>query len=264
MSGDPIIVDVDAAGTAWLTLNRPEVHNAFDDAQIVRLTEALRAIGNDRAVRSVAVTANGKSFSAGADLNWMRRMAGYTFEENVADAEALAEMLDTLHRLPKPTVAVVQGPAYGGGVGLVAACDIAIVSQEAARFALTEVRLGLIPATISPYVIAAIGRRQATRYFLTAETFDADEALRIGLVHVVAPAAGLRDAAAEVLKALAAGAPGAQTASKDLVRAVAGRPIDASMIRDTAERIATARASDEARERIRAFLETRGGTGKER
>lgn len=191
-------------------------------------------------------------------------MAGYTFEENVADARALAEMLETLHRLPKPTVAVVQGPAYGGGVGLVAACDIAIASREAARFALTEVRLGLIPATISPYVIAAIGQRQASRYFLTAEVFDAEEALRIGLVHVLAPNASLHDAAAEVLKALAAGAPGAQAASKDLIRAVAGRPVDRDMIRDTAERIATARASDEARERVRAFLEARRGIGKER
>lgn len=264
MPADPIIVAVDAERTAWLTLNRPEVHNAFDDAQIVRLTDALRDLGDDPDVRTVAVTANGKSFSAGADLNWMGRMAEYTFAENVADAEKLAEMLETLNHLPKPTVAVVQGPAYGGGVGLVAACDIAVASREAARFALTEVRLGLIPATISPYVIAAIGQRQARRYFLTGEAFDADEAQRIGLVHVVAPAAALLDAAREVLKALAAGAPGAQAASKDLVRAVAGRPTDPHMIRDTAERIAAARASDEARERIRAFLEARRSTDKER
>lgn len=264
MSADPIIVAVDAERTAWLTLNRPEVHNAFDDAQIARLTDALRKLGDDPNVRTVAITANGKSFSAGADLNWMGRMAEYTFAENVADVEKLAEMLDTLNRLPKPTVGVVQGPAYGGGVGLVAACDIAVASREAARFALTEVRLGLIPATISPYVIAAIGQRQARRYFLTAEAFDADEAQRIGLVHVVAPAAALLVAAREVLKTLAAGAPGAQAACKDLVRAVAGRPTDPHMIRDTAERIATARASDEARERIRAFLEARRSTGKER
>ncbi|MCW5698898.1 MAG: enoyl-CoA hydratase/isomerase family protein [Rhodospirillales bacterium] len=250
---EPIHVEVDA----WLTLNRPEVHNAFDDTLIGSLTKALRDLGRDPAVRVVALASKGKNFSAGADLNWMRRMAGNTFEENVADAMKLAEMLETLHRLPKPTVAVVQGPAYGGGVGLIAACDIAIAAKDAARFALTEVRLGLIPATISPYVIAAIGQRQATRYFLTAETFDAADAVRLGLVHIAVPAEALAATAQTVLTSLAACAPGAQAACKELVSAVAGRPVNTAVIRDTAERIAKARASDEARERIGAFLEKR-------
>jgi methylglutaconyl-CoA hydratase len=263
MTGDSLLSRVDADGTGWLTLNRPELHNAFDDTLIARITEALRAFERDELVRAVAIDANGKSFSAGADLNWMRRMAGYTFDENVADAMRLAEMLATLSRLCKPTLAVVQGPALGGGAGLVAACDLAIAA-ETARFAFTEVRFGLLPATISPHVIAAIGRRQATRYLLTAEVFSAAEALRIGLVHRVVPAADLAAAAGAMLGDLAAGGPEALAAVKDLIRAVAGRPLDRTLMEDTAERIARARTTDEARARIAAFLEKRAGGAGER
>jgi len=252
----PIRIEIDDAGTGWLRLNRPRVHNAFDDALIAEMTAALRSLEADAAVRAVVLAAEGRSFSAGADLGWMRRMADYAFEENVADAMRLGELLKTLDRLAKPTLALVQGPAYGGGVGLVAACDVAIAA-EGATFALTEVRLGLVPGVISPYVIAAIGGRQARRYAVTAEPFDADTALRLGLVHRVVPAADLSAAGAEVLAALAANGRQAMAGAKDLVRAIGDRPIDDAVIAESAERIARARASDEARERIAAFLDAR-------
>jgi methylglutaconyl-CoA hydratase len=256
MSEEAVITEVDAEGTGWLTLDRPEVHNAFDDTLIARMAEALAALGSDPAVRAVVLAARGKSFSAGADLNWMRRMGGYSHEENIADAMGLAELLRTLDELPKPTIARVQGPAYGGGVGLVAACDITIAA-ETARFALTEVKLGLIPAVISPHVLAAIGPRQARRYFVSGEVFDADEAHRIGLVHRVVGEEDLDAAVGDMLKVLAGNGRRAMAEVKELIRAVTGRPIDQAVMRDTAERIATARASDEGRERITAFLEKR-------
>jgi methylglutaconyl-CoA hydratase len=256
MSERAVITEVDADGTGWLTLDRAEVHNAFDDALIARMAEALAALGDDPKVRAVVLAARGKSFSAGADLNWMRRMGGYSHEENIADAMALAGLLRTLDELPKPTIARVQGPAYGGGVGLVAACDIAIAA-ETARFALTEVKLGLIPAVISPHVLAAIGPRQARRYFVSGEVFDATEARRIGLVHRVVSAADLDTAVGDMLKTLSGNGRRAMAEVKQLIRAVSGRPIDEAVMRDTAERIARARASDEGRERITAFLEKR-------
>ena len=256
MSEQAVITEVDAEGIGWLTLNRPEIHNAFDDALIPRMAEALDALGGDAKVRTVVLAARGKSFSAGADLNWMRRMGGYSHEENIADAMGLAELLRALDELPKPTIARVQGPAYGGGVGLVAACDIAIAA-ETARFALTEVKLGLIPAVISPHVLAAIGSRQARRYFVSGEVFDAAEAHRIGLVHRVVGAADLDAAVGDMLKSLAGNGRRAMAEVKELIRAVTGRPIDQAVMRDTAERIASARASDEGRERITAFLEKR-------
>jgi methylglutaconyl-CoA hydratase len=256
MSEQAIVTEIDAEGTGWLTLDRPEVHNAFDDTLIARMAEALAALGGDPNVRAVVLAARGKSFSAGADLNWMRRMGGYSHEENIADAMGLAELLRTLDELPKPTIARVQGPAYGGGVGLVAACDIAIAA-ETARFALTEVKLGLIPAVISPHVLAAIGPRQARRYFVSGEVFDAAEAHRIGLVHRTVPAADLDAAVRDMLKTLAGNGRRAMAEVKELIRAVTGRPIDEAVMRDTAERIARARASDEGRERITQFLEKR-------
>ena len=259
MSEQAVITEVDAEGTGWLTLNRPEIHNAFDDTLIPRMAEALEALGADAQVRAVVLAARGKSFSAGADLNWMRRMGGYSFEENIDDAMGLARMLQTLDHLPKPTIARVQGPAYGGGVGLVAACDIAIAAAETARFALTEVKLGLIPAVISPHVLAAIGPRQSRRYFVTGEVFDAAEAERIGLVHRTVPTADLDAAVGDMLKALSGNGRRAMAEVKDLIRAVNGRPIDEAVMRDTAERIAHARASEEGRERITAFLEKRKG-----
>jgi methylglutaconyl-CoA hydratase len=207
-------------------------------------------------VRLVVLAASGQSFSAGADLNWMRRMADYSYQQNLADALALAELMRTLNNLAKPTIAKVQGPAYGGGVGLVACCDIAVAS-ETASFSLSEVRLGLIPAVISPYVVNAIGERQARRYFLSAERFGAREAQRIGLVHEVVAAEELDGAVARLLDTLAGNSPAAMAAAKDLARAVSRGPIDATMIEDTARRIAEIRASPEGREGLNAFLDKR-------
>jgi methylglutaconyl-CoA hydratase len=256
MDSKHILTAVSEDGVASVTLNRAEVHNAFNDAIIADLTGTLRRLGDDDKVQAVVLRAEGKGFSAGADLGWMQRMANYGHAENLADAGALAELMRVLNFLPKPTVARVQGAAFGGGVGLVACCDIAIAS-DAASFSLSEVRLGLIPAVISPYVVAAIGERAARRYFLTAERFGADEALRIGLVHQVVPADQLDSAVDTILTRLSEGGPAAQRAAKDLIFAVAHRPIDAGLIHDTAERIATIRASAEGREGLAGFLEKR-------
>ncbi|HYG91632.1 MAG TPA: enoyl-CoA hydratase/isomerase family protein [Azospirillum sp.] len=251
-----ILTDIRPDGVATVTMNRGDVHNAFNETVIADLATAFQRLGADPAVRLILLRGMGKSFSAGADLSWMQRMAGYSHDENVADAMGLAVMLRTLDTCPKPTVAVVQGPAYGGGVGLVAACDIAVCA-DAASFALTEVKLGLIPAVISPYVVAAMGERACRRYFLTAERFSAAEALRLGLVHEVVSADQL-DAAAEAMVAkLLDGAPAAQGAAKDLIRAVVNHPLDDALVRDTAERIARQRASDEGKEGVGAFLEKR-------
>ena len=240
-----------------VTLNRPEKHNAFDDILIRELTEALRSMEAEDGVRVVVLSAAGKSFSAGADLNWMRRMAGFSKEENQRDAMAMAALMRTLAHLRKPTIARVQGAAYGGGVGLVACCDIAVAAQ-AASFALSEARLGLVPAVISPYVIAAIGERAARRYFVSAERFDAAEAWRLGLVNELASTEGeLDEKVGEIVDALLACGPVAQREAKELVRAVAGRPVTSELLQDTAERIAKLRASAEGREGIAAFLEKR-------
>ena len=245
-----------ADGVATVTLARPEVHNAFDEALIAELTRALKALDADPAVRVVVLCGEGRSFCAGADLTWMQRMAGYDHAANLADAGALAAMLAALDRSTKPTIARVHGAAYGGGVGLVACCDIAVAAEDAV-FALSEARLGLIPATIGPYVVAAIGRRAARRYFLTAERFGAADALAIGLVHAVVPAAGLDARVRELADQLLAAGPRAQAESKALIRAVAGRPIDDTVIADTVEWIAAVRASPEGREGIAAFLARR-------
>jgi len=244
----------DGIGRVWL--NRPQIRNAFNDTAIAELAKAFTAMGGDPAVRVVVLGGRGSAFSAGGDLNWMKKMAGYTFDENCADALGLAEMLHTIATLPKPTVARVHGPAYAGGMGLVAACDIAVAAEEA-EFCLSEVKLGLVPATISPYVLAAIGKRAAHRYFLTAERFSAAEALRIGLVHALAPAAGIDDAVAGICRELLSGGPDAQAASKELIRDVAGAPLAPELLADTARRIATARATSEGQEGVRAFLEKR-------
>jgi methylglutaconyl-CoA hydratase len=253
---DPVLLAVDDKGVATLTLNRPDVHNAFDDRLIAELTHKLREAAHNHAVRVIVLAANGKSFSAGADLNWMKRMAHYSDAENLRDGVALADLMHTITVLPKPTVARVQGPAYGGGVGLVACCDIAVGSR-AAVFSLSEVRLGLIPAVISPHVIAAIGERQARRYFLTAERFDAAEALRIGLLHVLVDDAQLDEALRGIVDHLLKGGPKAQGAAKDLIASVANRPIDRRLVEDTAERIARIRVTPEGKEGIAAFLEKR-------
>ncbi len=252
-----LLVDKRADGVATVTLNRPDVRNAFDDVLISELTSALKNLDKDESVRALVLAGAGSAFCAGADLNWMKRMAGYGYEQNLADARALAGMLKTLDRLSKPTVARVHGPAFAGGTGLVAACDIAVGSPEAV-FALTEVRIGLSPATISPYVIRAIGERAARRYFLTGERFDAGEAYRLGLLSLLSPPEGLGAALDGVLKHLVQGGPEAHRKIKDLVRAVSrGGPVADALIDDTAQRIAEIRVSPEGREGIASFLEKR-------
>ena len=252
----PIDLVLDTAGIATIALDRPEIHNAFDDVMIESLTDALLALEANPAVRVVVLEGRGKSFSAGADLNWMRRSAAYSAEENRADAMALGRLMHVLDRLARPTLALVQGAAYGGGVGLVACCDIAIAA-ETARFSLSEVRLGLIPAVIAPYVVAAIGQRQARRWFLTGEVIAAAGAQAIGLVHEVVAPEALGEARDAVLAALRQGGPQAQATAKTLVADVAHRPVDAALIADTAARIAERRASAEGREGVAAFLEKR-------
>jgi methylglutaconyl-CoA hydratase len=241
---------------ATVTLNRPEVRNAFDDVLIANLTRVLLDLEKDETVRVVVLAGAGKAFCAGADLNWMKRMAGYGYEDNLKDAHALAAMLKTLDRMSKPTVARVHGPAYAGGVGLVAACDIAIGSP-AAEFCLTEVKLGLSPATISPYVVRAMGERLARRYFLTGEVIDADEACRLRLLSGVAARGELDGAINALLGHLLAGGREAHAKIKDLVRTVAAGAVDDAMIADTARRIAEIRVSPEGREGIASFLEKR-------
>jgi methylglutaconyl-CoA hydratase len=243
-------------GVGRVTLNRPEVRNAFDDALIAKLTQTFTELDRDASVRAVVLAGNGPAFCAGADLNWMKRMSGYSYDENVRDARALAEMLSTLDRMDKPTIARVQGPAIAGGTGLVAACDIAVGTPEA-KFCFSEAKLGLSPATISPYVRRAIGARAASRYFLTAEVFDAEEALRIGMLSALVPASELDAFIDSLLKHLLAGGSAAHARIKDLVHDVAGCPIDDELKADTARRIAEIRASEEGKEGIASFLEKR-------
>ena len=240
-----------------ITMNRPDRHNAFDEALIDGLTEAFRSMEAEESVRIVVLSGAGKSFSAGADLNWMKRMAGFSLEENRRDAMAFATLMRSIAHFRKPTIARVHGAAYGGGVGLVACCDIAVATQHA-TFSVSEARLGLIPAVISPYVIAAIGERAARRYFLTAERFDAAEAWRLGLVHELAGNdIELDEKLGEIVDALIAAGPVAQLEAKALIRAVTGKPVTSELIQDTAERIAKIRASPEGREGVGAFLEKR-------
>ncbi|MCC6608414.1 MAG: enoyl-CoA hydratase/isomerase family protein [Burkholderiales bacterium] len=241
-------------GTVWL--NRPEVRNAFDEGMIAELAAAFAAMAADDAVRVVVVGGRGSAFCAGADLNWMKKMAGFSPEENYVDALGLAEMLHALAALPKPTVARVHGAAFAGGLGLVAACDIAVAAHEA-EFCVSEVKLGLLPATIGPHLVAAMGARAARRYWLTAERFGAAEAHRIGLVHEIAPAATLDTVVQRISAELLGGGPAAQAATKELIRAVAGKPLARELREDTAQRIAATRASDEGKEGVRAFLEKR-------
>ena len=252
---DTVLVTT-AAGVATVTLNRPDVHNAFDDALIVRLTELFRDLGATDPVRVIVLAAAGRSFSAGADLGWMKRMATYSDEDNLRDAMGLALLMETIDRCPKPTVAVVQGAAFGGGVGLVAACDMAIASDKAG-FCLSEVKLGLIPAVISPYVVAAMGARACRRYFLTAERFSAAEARRLGLVHEVVAEDRLDEARDLMVHALLQGGPNAQGAAKDLIHVVAESQRGPELMRYTARRIADMRAGAEGREGLTAFFEKR-------
>ena len=227
------------------------------DRAAALLYAELRRLDADPDVRAVVLSSTGKSFCAGADLNWMRSAAGYSADENLRDANRLAELLATLNQLPKPTIARVQGPAYGGGVGLIAACDIAVGTYDA-LFSLSEVKLGIIPAVISPYVLAAIGERYSRRYMLTAEPFSAAEAYRIGLLHEIVPGdEQLDEAIGEILDSLLANGPCAQAECKALIRVVAGQPIDEQTIAETAQRITRVRASPEGQEGLAAFLEKR-------
>ncbi|MFS2213245.1 enoyl-CoA hydratase/isomerase family protein [Telluria sp. Tellsp104] len=239
-----------------VTLNRPELRNAFNEQSIAELALAFDELGRNELVRAIVLAANGPAFCAGADLNWMKKMAGYSDSENRADAMRLADMLRTIYTCPKPVVAKVQGDCYAGGMGLVAACDV-VVAVDTANFCLSEVKLGLIPATISPYVIKAMGEQAARRYFLTAERFDAKEAHRIGFVHEIVPAADLDTKVAGIVQALANNSPNAVREAKKLVREIAGEPVTEALLEDTASRIAVIRASLEGREGVASFLEKR-------
>jgi methylglutaconyl-CoA hydratase len=251
-----LLQSIDAFGVANLTLNRPERRNAFDSALISGMTEALRRLDRNREVRIIVLSGAGQSFCAGGDVEWMRGMAGQSMEENISDANSLAELMRTLDRVSKPTVAIVNGVAYGGGVGLVACCDVVIASEEA-TFCLSEVKLGVIPAVIGPYVIRAIGPRQARRFIMSAELIHADHAREIGLVHEVVNQAELLAARDRLVETLLSCAPGAQAEAKSLVAFCQGRPIDEELTKEMARRIAAQRASAEGKEGLSAFLEKR-------
>jgi len=241
---------------AWIWMSRPEVHNAFDEALIGDLADAFAALGGDPNVRAIVLAGDGKSFSAGADLNWMRRQGTATFEDNVADARRLADLYRAIALCKTPTLARVHGAALGGGIGLAAVCDICVASTQA-QFAASEVRLGIVPAVIGPYVVRAIGERHCYRYFQTGERIGAARVREIGLVHELVPPEELDTKVDEIVAVLLAGGPRAQSAATDLIRAVACRPIDDAVIEDTARRIATLRATTEAQEGLSAFLDKR-------
>ena len=256
MADQFLTTTIDQNGVARLTMNRPDLRNAFNQELIEEICDAMGRLGVNEAVRVIVLTGAGKAFSAGADLNMMRKVADYSPAENKDDARRLAHMLTSIYLCNKPTIALVNGPAMGGGLGLIAACDIAIGSEEA-FFALSEVRLGLVPAVISPFVIQAIGARQARRYFVTGERFDAHTAKDIGLLHIVKPMHEIESALNAALKDVLSCGPIAQCEAKALIQAVAGRTIEDGVMNDTAERIARIRASKEGKEGITAFLEKR-------
>lgn len=238
---------------AEVWLNRPEVRNAFNDGVIGELTDAFRTLGADPALRAIVLGGHGKAFCAGADLSWMRAMAGYSWDENRADAGRLAEMLWTVYSCPLPVVGRIHGDCYAGGVGLAAVCDV-LVAAEGLNFCLSEARLGLLPATIGPYVVKALGEQASRRYFVTAERFSAAEAKALGFVHEVVAADALDAKVAEIVALLVANGPAAVKACKRLVQDVAGREITPALRDDTARRIADIRASAEGREGVQSFL----------
>jgi methylglutaconyl-CoA hydratase len=257
MNFKTLIVDIDDRGVAAVILNRPDVHNAFNKTVIGELTTAFNDLGSNKTVRAITITGAGKSFSAGADLNWMKEAANFSEEENMADAMALSTMLKTINFCPKPVIALVNGAAFGGGVGLVSVADIAFATRGA-KFCLSEVRLGLTPATISPYVVAAMGERNARRYFITAERFDALTAHKIGFIHEVfvdsdALQIGLKD----LLDNILVGGPEAVSEAKDLIFAVKNKPITDEIMMDTASRIAKRRISAEGQEGLSSFFDKR-------
>lgn len=250
-------LDIQRSGpVARVFLNRPEVRNAFNDAVIGELTAAFAALGQDVSLRAIVLGGHGKAFCAGADLSWMRAMADYSWEQNRADAQALADMLWTVWRCPVPVVGRIHGDCYAGGVGLAAVCDV-LVASDAAAFCLSEAKLGLLPGTISPYVVRALGEQASRRYFTTAERFGAAQAHALGFVHELCSAETLDAKVDEIVAALCANGPMAVRACKQLVQDVAGAPLDDALRAETARRIADIRASDEGREGVQAFLNKR-------
>jgi methylglutaconyl-CoA hydratase len=250
-------IDIKISGfTATVTLNRPEVRNAFNDEVIAELTAAFKAINADEKLRCVVIAANGKAFCAGADLNWMKAMAGYSWEENRADAQKLADMLWTLDQCPVPVVGRIQGDCYAGGMGLAAICDV-LVAVDTATFCLSEARLGLLPATISPYVVRALGQQASRRYMVTAERFSATRAHELGMVQELCTAETLDAKLEEIVGLLVANGPKAARECKRLVRDVSGVAISEALRAETARRIADVRASDEGREGLQSFLNKR-------
>ncbi|NRA61056.1 MAG: enoyl-CoA hydratase/isomerase family protein [Psychrobium sp.] len=259
MTSNYVSTTIDNCGVATITMTREDVHNAFDDVMIEQLISAFNDVDNNNDVRVVLLRSTGKNFSAGADLNWMRSMAEKDYQQNLDDAGVLAKLMLIINQLSKPSIALVQGAAFGGAVGLVACCDIAIANAKAS-FCLSEVKIGLIPAVISPYVVAAIGQRQAQRYFLTAERFKADKALSFGLVHEICDgltANDLSEAAAPIIESLLLNSPAAMTQAKELIAFVSNQAIDDELIRGTSQRIASIRVSAEGQEGLTSFLDKR-------
>jgi methylglutaconyl-CoA hydratase len=245
---------VDGGDIVRVTLNRPEVRNAFNEGLIAELQDIFTKLGSDERCRVIVLQANGKSFCAGADLNWMKSMANFTKEENVADSRKMAVMLNTIYACPKPVIAKVQGDAYAGGVGLASVCDILIASNQV-RFCISEAKLGLLPATIAPYVIRALGEQASRRYFVTAEIFTASQAKEIGFVHELVDPDALDSKVDEVCQAILSNGPMAVMACKKIVRDISQQAITPALLEDTVERIASIRTSDEAQVRMKAFLE---------
>lgn len=245
---------VDGEDIVRVTLNRPEVRNAFNEGLIAELQDIFTKLGSDEHCRVIVLQANGKSFCAGADLNWMKSMADFTKEENVADSRKMAFMLNTIYACPKPVIAKVQGDAYAGGVGLASVCDILIASNQV-RFCISEAKLGLLPATIAPYVIRALGEQASRRYFVTAEIFTASQAKEMGFVHELVDPDALNSKVNEVCQALLSNGPMAVMACKKIVRDISQQAITPALLEDTVERIASIRTSDEAQARMKAFLE---------
>lgn len=253
---DKVLFEVDKRGVATVTLNQPDIHNAFDDKLIAQLTDIFTRINNSNDIRVMVLAATGKSFSAGADLNWMKRMATYSYEQNLADANALANMFHILNTIDKPTIAKVQGAAFGGAVGLVACCDMAIGSKLS-KFCLSEVKLGLIPATISPYVIDAIGARVAKRYFTTAEVFSARRARRLGLLSEAVVEEELDSTIESLIENILKNSPAAIREAKQLILDIQNKPISKDILTMTSEKIAGIRVSEQGQEGLNAFLQKR-------
>lgn len=251
-----VLLDIDNRGVATVTLNNPDKHNAFDDEIIAQLTQVFTDVAQNDDVRVMVLAANGKSFCAGADLGWMKRMANYSYQENLHDANGLANMLKALNFIPQPTIAKIQGAAFGGAVGLASCCDIVIASEKAS-FSLSEVKFGLIPATISPYVVSAIGQKAARRYFQTAERFFADKAMQLGLVDEVTTVDELDQSVNHMINTLLANGPVAMRQAKQLVFDIAYQTIDQDLITETSKRIAAIRISDEGQEGLGSFFEKR-------